>query len=584
MDFKDLHKNLQQFPKTENNLSEAVDQTALGKRLGLEHLGKGIYVDAKGNKYTFNQQRQIFIGWSGTIKPSEEDLKSSEEKFSPRKNQMAPLVTMDDARKTIRYWINFDKKYSGPEAEYYPNPVQIDMAAKKLLDLAGDTDDEIDYVKLRKDFDLDAALGKTSKKVEEKPASNDPFEPKNIEKLDREMDVRVSFDGYTRLHKLPVKYRFEIAGIPMFIVDNGPDILLTAEDGTQLAKTRSENLGRSVSYFHKRIVELYTDPKKLKDAIDDIRKKSLEKMIGPEKKPVEKPTEKPIEKKKSNNAFLNSRSSGVPYGEGSNRTKANDSKDGVKVSYKTMSGVTKSGYVDYGGGYLVDPAKKRTEEEKHFADVKKKQIEMAKGIIQSEFDKLSDSEKVEIKKKFLETGTKGKVVTKLERAAYYMDANLSHDAFVEFVKTLGQDVKEIADSTMPPKLAKETFVMLSAKNVGMPGGLIEVPVKVEGSFKVGDHTFHIVKSTISDHETGGIKAVRGEYTAILDGVGISGGRINKKNFAREFKELKERLEDSHKRGRLKDVIANGVASIEKAKEEGVYSPEDIIKAKKNQTK
>lgn len=77
MDFKDLHESIKDFPKV---ISEGIDQTALGKRLGLTHLGKGIYADAADNKYTFNQQRQIFIGWKGVLKPSEEDLQASKEK------------------------------------------------------------------------------------------------------------------------------------------------------------------------------------------------------------------------------------------------------------------------------------------------------------------------------------------------------------------------------------------------------------------------------------------------------------------------------------------------------------------------
>lgn len=575
MDFKELHESLQQFPKTENELSEAVDQTALGKRLGLEHIGKGIYADAKGNKYTFNQQRQIFIGWTGTIKPSEADLKHAEEKVPEKPVEKETPKVSDNINNhlengglvTIRQeGVKMGYTYKKGQIAFSQNPegglifksnIPANLAnfsseqssGKRTVELHGK-----DYKVIEK-FVLAEPVEKENskvvpKEVEEKPVSNDPFEPKNIEKMDYEKKVRSNYMNSVSDELKSVRFHLEVAGVPLMIAQDRNNVSLVHKDGTELLVRHGNNtLKTAVEYFTNKIKTLGT-PEKFKERVEKLRAIQFEKEKKAEdaKKPVEKKDEESYE------SIVRRRGGGIPFDQASNRTRGIDSKDGVKVTYKTMGGETRSGFVDYKGGYLVDP-KKRTEEDKHFADVKKKQLEMAKGVIQSEFDKLSDGEKVLAKKSLLGSGTRAKGETKLERAAYYMDANLSHTEFVEFVKTLGQDMKDIADHTMPPRLAKETFMVLNGKVHGMDGDF-KVPAKVEGSFKIGNHTFHLIRSITIDHKTKKVKQRNGEYTVIVDGIGTTAGHINKKEFAKDFKHVKDVLNQAFESKTLDDKINN----------------------------
>lgn len=493
MDFKELHESLKENQTA--NLLESVDQTALGKRLGLKHLGKGIYADHADNKYTFNSQRQIFIGWKGVIKPSEDDLEKSK-----LGSHAAYLRT---TQSNISHDVESLKKR---------NPENIKTINKHLSD--GGTID-LHYVKGNGEHVYPKALTQKDAgklKIDDTTGHITDENGKSLENY--EMTYKVH-GGERSGHVLGyVNNTHKIKDNEYF--DSSDKLLKNEKDYVDAYNEKVKTHGKVI----------------FKNNLDHWDKKSPS-----EKKPAEKEEEEYVPTPEK-------------LGDRFERNNAN-----VEVIQKHLAN----------GGEIYEPVYgKNIIHSKRNADDFKVGTDTGKlrGL-----NNINHEGSVLI---YVKDGVKIGVVNNLSPAVP-IDKNdpklIKNMADYERqIKAHFGDSKdaEINNVKMLPKLADKTFVVHRKDSLGYKmDEFYKIPVDVQGSFKVGDYTFHIIKSISSRGSK--IKEDSKEYDVILDGTGLKAGTINKKKFSTGFFDLKKRLSEA--KG-LKSSVDNSIEQYRKIEKDG----------------
>lgn len=359
-------------------------QTELGKKLGLEHTGKGVYVNKSGDKYFYNKSSNTFSGWKGKLDPNnpEHHVKPSEN-LEARKESLEKDIKEKDLSKnkdgsdfeeydTLRFkprevhqrfevhghnFVVHDSRRSGGRGETYD---KLSISHESGLPVIGGTfpkkamEQNVEHVKkffgdFRDHDDLKQHLNKLYSDV----AHDDNLYMKGKGSYEDEKE-----ESEAKKFFKPITDRFE--------KHLGEDVKKSHEKRyNSLNNGFTEKVGDRIYVDHSHFTP--GGGMGAEGAVDRHNKTGRQVLFDD----------------KENKYYLSDKVV-QPYDHEAFLKRPDE-----QTKYKTLGGETK-----YTQGGHTDPYEKpKTPEDKHFSEVKKQQIEMAHNVIRSSYEKMEGAEK-----------------------------------------------------------------------------------------------------------------------------------------------------------------------------------------------